>query len=40
MKFVKDSVAKIARLADNKPEPGDLVNEDNYDLKSVAYYMK
>jgi hypothetical protein len=38
--YVKNEIARKFRLAAHMPEPGDLVNEDNYDLKNVAYYMK
>lgn len=38
--FVKNEIARKFRLAALTPEPGDLVNEDNYDLRNVAYYIK
>ena len=40
LQLVKDLVAQKFRLADRKPKIGDLVNETNYDLKSIANYMK
>lgn len=40
LQLVKDLIAQKVRLADKKPKIGDLVNETNYDLKSIANYMK
>ncbi len=37
---MKDLVAQKYRLTDKKPKIGDLVNEKNYDLKSLYFYMK
>ena len=37
---MKDLLAQKVRLLDKKPKIGDLVNEKNYDLKSIKEYMK
>jgi len=40
LEIVKHGVAQKFRLLAKMPEPGDLVNETNFDLKCVAFYMK
>jgi len=39
-KLIKELAAQRIRRIANIPEPGDLVNESNYELRNIAYYMK